>query len=487
MQSPRPSPPTREMKHATHFRSLVGGMEASFAKILEDGKHAHLPFTGMHTLRGGDELGNAPLAINSSFHNKKAHITHAEDGAMRVTHCEMISVFPTVATTATIDDIRVQEGRLRGFYIQPGNSHSFPMLSGLVNNFDTYRFERLSFHVMPMVAADHSGSIFMAVDPDPTDPAPSTEMEMSGFAMSTAASIWQPNTLHTNSRAINPVGPRRFIRGDFEPTGDPKLDDSGILWISHYAISAGIPICVFATYDVVLSDIQTIRDDFWNADSTEDNPAVNVGRTNPFGDGPIPSTSPNVFGVEYVSTSVGQQRGIKFPRAGRYKVDTTVGGTGLSAGMSIPMTASTPADQDPATGYYSTGSFITGVIELVYNGAVLVNSTTAAVKTVIVDVFQTGTVLMYAWNSASTLTSMGVIITAMALNDGTRKPAPPATYREEKRRRLESAVHVGGLPDPPYVPAPPNPDPPPPETPESKDEESGWIRMRASALGLTTP
>jgi len=73
--------------------------------------------------------------------------------------------------------------------IHPGNRLLFPWLSNIAPCYEKYRVLRLRFRLISGVPTSASGLVYLAVDTDPTDPAPATVGELMGNASSSAGSV----------------------------------------------------------------------------------------------------------------------------------------------------------------------------------------------------------------------------------------------------------------------------------------------------------
>jgi len=75
--------------------------------------------------------------------------------------------------------------------LNPGMSEAFPWLSRIANAFESYTLNRLSFEYVPAVGTSTDGSIFFAVDYDPTDDDSKLSItKLAQFAGSLKAPLW---------------------------------------------------------------------------------------------------------------------------------------------------------------------------------------------------------------------------------------------------------------------------------------------------------
>jgi len=114
----------------------------------------------------------------------------------RVVHREM---FHTVIGLGTSTGFNVRQP------INPGNEAMFPWLSRVAQNYESYLFKRLRFEFITTAPTTVSGSVTMAVDYDPTDPAPNDAnavRALNAFIGAETAPIYTPK-ITINCRPAN--------------------------------------------------------------------------------------------------------------------------------------------------------------------------------------------------------------------------------------------------------------------------------------------
>lgn len=65
------------------------------------------------------------------------------------------------------------------YAVNPGLSATFPWLSSLANSFDKYRIHDLVIEFVPGNNVLATGNVMLSFDPNPSDSAPSTAVNMS--------------------------------------------------------------------------------------------------------------------------------------------------------------------------------------------------------------------------------------------------------------------------------------------------------------------
>lgn len=141
------------------------------------------------------------------------------------------------------------------FEINPGMSATFPWLSNIAPNYETYRFNSLEFHFRTTRGSNSSGSVNMAIDYDAADSTPTSLSQMLQYHGSVDSPVWSPDTCMRCSNENMNKAVNRYIRTDIlAPNLDIKSYDIGNLFIGTAGETGGIvPIGrIWVTYDVDL-------------------------------------------------------------------------------------------------------------------------------------------------------------------------------------------------------------------------------------------
>ncbi len=171
----------------------------------------------------GDGPQRGVAAAYASQQVGKAAILQADGNSCRVRHREFIgnvtgSVNFTVAST---------------FPVNPGMATTFPWLSTIAQNWESYRFNRLELCYRTRTGSNVPGSVLMALDPDASDAAPTTEQIMSSYQDMREDAPWKDIDLPLRVQALRDLGPRKFVRtAALVGNADIKLYDSGNLVIA---------------------------------------------------------------------------------------------------------------------------------------------------------------------------------------------------------------------------------------------------------------
>jgi hypothetical protein len=74
--------------------------------------------------------------------------------------------------------------------LNPGLSSFLPWLAPIANRFDMYSFKRLRFLYIGKTTSANTGDVDIGFDPDPTDPAPTTKMQILNWGVRCTSSPW---------------------------------------------------------------------------------------------------------------------------------------------------------------------------------------------------------------------------------------------------------------------------------------------------------
>lgn len=98
---------------------------------------------------------------------------------LSITHSEYIGSYDSLVNRTLLT-----------YSIYPGNSMLFPWLSTIAPAYETYLFNKLIFRWVPECGTQQVGSVYMAVDYDPTDPPPETLRDMMSMESAVSGSVW---------------------------------------------------------------------------------------------------------------------------------------------------------------------------------------------------------------------------------------------------------------------------------------------------------
>jgi hypothetical protein len=162
-----------------------------------------------------------------------------------------------------------------GLFVNPGLDVSCPWLSILAGAFETYRWNKLSFHYVPSCATSTAGAIFIAPDYDPSDDNTHlTKGDFLSFQDAVRAPPWQavecmctPSNLHNRKT--------HYVRHSGD-VGEIRTFDALRLWFGKETPAVDTTIGeLWIEYDVTLFTPQKQTDnDFSSIGITRDETTV---------------------------------------------------------------------------------------------------------------------------------------------------------------------------------------------------------------------
>lgn len=114
--------------------------------------------------------------------------------------------------------------------LNPGLSSFLPWLSGIANSFDMYSFKRLRFMYLAKTSSSNTGEVDMAYDPDPTDPAPTSQALILNYGVRCSSSVWSNCSVEVPSVDLRRL-PRFLTRSAVVP-GELGTFDIGQLFVA---------------------------------------------------------------------------------------------------------------------------------------------------------------------------------------------------------------------------------------------------------------
>jgi hypothetical protein len=146
--------------------------------------------------------------------------------------------------------------------VNPGDQSMFRWLSGVARNFETYKFNSLSFQFVSYVGSNSNGRMILAFDPDAADSAPPDEPSMFNNKLSSAGSCWTGFNLICHRSDISKVMRERYIRQGSAPppNTDVKTYDCGVFYQGSIGGSGTNVGELYVSYDVTLFTPQAFND-----------------------------------------------------------------------------------------------------------------------------------------------------------------------------------------------------------------------------------
>jgi hypothetical protein len=140
------------------------------------------------------------------------------------------------------------------FALNPGLSATFPWLSNMAGNWETYHFNKLRFCYYTRCGTGTSGSVILAPDYDAADASPITEQNASSYIDIREDAPYKDITCILRPAAMHPMGPKKFIRNAaLAANQDIKTYDVGNLFVCTVDSSAAASWGkLWVEYDITL-------------------------------------------------------------------------------------------------------------------------------------------------------------------------------------------------------------------------------------------
>jgi hypothetical protein len=196
--------------------------------------------------RKSGEVSYAPLARTKVMRTTVPNVSgsaYSGDGRMRVRHREYISdISGSVAFAAS------------GLSINPGDSRTFPWLSVLAAEFESYLFRSLKFEFETQKSASTNGSVMMAVDFDAADDPPVNKQQLMAYHNAVRSAVWDECCYSSALHDLEKFGVQRYVRlGALPANLDIKTYDVGNLFVATQGEADTTPVGeLYVEYDVEL-------------------------------------------------------------------------------------------------------------------------------------------------------------------------------------------------------------------------------------------
>lgn len=151
-------------------------------------------------------------------------------------------------------------GKSNGYAINAGSVFTFPWLSAIARAFDKYRFTALKFELVTRNPVTYSGMVYMALDPDTTDPAPTEIQDFMSMKLSTSAIIYENAILNVPAvevRALHNPMTYAFTKQVSGADPVPNVYTVGRLWVGAL-VAQECFMELRVSYTVELRDPQNI-------------------------------------------------------------------------------------------------------------------------------------------------------------------------------------------------------------------------------------
>jgi len=237
------------------------------------------------------------------------------------------------------------------FALNPGQVATFPWLSNVAKNFESYRFKKLKFHYETEAPSSLGGSLVQSIDYDATDAAPLTKQQAMAYRNAVRSAPWEP-CCHTSAREDMAKQKSYFVRAGALPVGtDIKMYDTGNLFVCTQNVTTASAVCgeLYVEYEVELltpiwENLSGTSGVLYAAGTTGQSSAAPFGTSPVVGVGQIQLSSAGALVVAVTGLVVGQEYAVSAFEAGTVitgpiAVGSSVGLTYKSGGSGFPAAA----------------------------------------------------------------------------------------------------------------------------------------------------
>jgi hypothetical protein len=207
-------------------------------------------------------------------------------------------------------------------HLNPGLKDPFLWSSGIATRYEKYRFTHMHIRSVTRCGTGTSGSILIVPDYDPTDDAPTTEVEASQYKDSVEDVPWKNILCSLDPKRMNGISPQKFNR--YGPaTGDLRTSDSGKVHICCVGMQNNVDAVskIYIDYGVEfyipqISEAYAIKGGMITGGGTK-------SAANPLGT--LPVMNPNCVGCHVNANSE-----VTLPNIGTYLASLDIDGTGIT-------------------------------------------------------------------------------------------------------------------------------------------------------------
>jgi hypothetical protein len=169
-------------------------------------------------------VGAAPTAIAYKSLVRAPRVVHHARGCT-VAHREFLTDILSDVSNEFAYDV---------FRINPADTETFPWLSAMAANYESYQFKRLSFEYIPGCGTSQGGHVIMGVDYDVSDPTDVvTKQMLMAWESTTSSQVWQKQVMRCDPKDLHKLGPTRFTAPLQSNSGaSASIQDAGNLFVA---------------------------------------------------------------------------------------------------------------------------------------------------------------------------------------------------------------------------------------------------------------
>lgn len=183
----------------------------------------------------------APVAQAKVYKTNRPKIQSLKNGDIIITHREfVIDVNGSAAFSAT------------SLPIAPGRNRTFPWLSNIANNYESYKFKKLKFEFLTSSSTTKTGRVMLAVDYDARDPKPISKTEVMAWRNSVSCAPWE-FCAHASDQEDLTKRKTYYVRQNPAASADAQLSDVGVFYFCTQGQNNGDIIGeLYADYEIHL-------------------------------------------------------------------------------------------------------------------------------------------------------------------------------------------------------------------------------------------
>jgi hypothetical protein len=175
---------------------------------------------------------------------------------------------------------------ITAFSVNPGLASTFPWLSTIAYNYESYKFNSLSFRYETQKSTATSGTVLLAADYEASDADPANKQELMSFHGAVRTAPWAPVTMVCDKRDLLKFGVQRYIRtGALASNLDVKTYDVADFLIATQGMADSSAVGeLYVDYDVELITPQINQTAVFQAMSARiQDSGTGTSRAAPFG------------------------------------------------------------------------------------------------------------------------------------------------------------------------------------------------------------
>lgn len=271
----------------------------------------------------------APVAIGNRVTKPKPTVSALKDG-VRVTNTEYIAEV-TGSVNFTVQN----------FVVQPGNGAAFPWLCNMAPLYESYTFERLTYHFKTEKSTSTNGTVLMAVDYDASDAAPINKQQVMTYSNAVRTQPWANTSLSCPVSDLQKIK-QRYVNFGVVPAGtDIKLYNVGNLFVCTQGCADTTVLGeLYVEYTVVFRTPQYDPNVWASAGSNYSAGSAGITAARLLGTSPDLNIGASGMAITYNTTS----GAIGFTSTGTFLVQYNVSTTAATTGtLSIAMTGGSTA------------------------------------------------------------------------------------------------------------------------------------------------